>query len=545
MPTCCRTTPSRSCTAEHPWLFERGPPVGRQAGARRRLGVRAARTGARRHEPAGRAGGEARDEGDGAAGAPAAASRPRTKKARAIGAKARAAQDAEAGGEVPAAKAIARRRRRQRRATVASPWRRRVDGARASRSTTSWPTPTFVVDHPVGAVVDGTVDRFSSHGAYVHVERRSATYLSRELGDPPPRSAREVLNLGERRDRSSVLASIPRPRHRRRARRHRAGSRPPTRQRCRRGGGRATGSTNRTRRRGGARVPSAKKAAKKKAPAKRRRRQEEGSGQASKAPAKRKAAAKRKAPAKRKAAAKKKAPAKRKAAAKRRLRPSEGAGKKKARPSARLPKKKATCQAQGSGQEEGCQEAGSGQEALSERPGCADGVRVQPADTADLGPETDDHSLEQVAGLHARRARARRTATPGVRRPVSSCASAIDAATASSTRRRVDQRPGLGRWRAGLVDELVEHVGVADVGAVDEVRREEGVVEGRRTPSAPSVRTTSSGLAARAACWALRRRPERHARLASHSRPIAVEHVREPAAGPNGRPLGGSSGCSS
>src|SRR3954452_3162731 len=27
----------------------------------------------------------------------------------------------------------------------------------------------FVVDHPIGSVVDGVVDRFSSHGAYVHV----------------------------------------------------------------------------------------------------------------------------------------------------------------------------------------------------------------------------------------------------------------------------------------------------------------------------------------------------------------------------------------
>src|SRR5204862_7565739 len=57
----------------------------------------------------------------------------------------------------------------------------------------------FVVDHPVGAVVDGVVDRFSSHGAYVHVGEAQCYVPLRELGDPPPRSAREVLNLGETR----------------------------------------------------------------------------------------------------------------------------------------------------------------------------------------------------------------------------------------------------------------------------------------------------------------------------------------------------------
>jgi hypothetical protein len=58
---------------------------------------------------------------------------------------------------------------------------------------------TFVVDHPVGSVVEGTVDRFASHGAYVHAGDAQCYVPLRELGDPPPRSAREVLNLGETR----------------------------------------------------------------------------------------------------------------------------------------------------------------------------------------------------------------------------------------------------------------------------------------------------------------------------------------------------------
>jgi hypothetical protein len=58
---------------------------------------------------------------------------------------------------------------------------------------------SFVVDHPVGSVVEGIVDRFSSHGAYVHAGDAQCYVPLRELGDPPPRSAREVLNLGESR----------------------------------------------------------------------------------------------------------------------------------------------------------------------------------------------------------------------------------------------------------------------------------------------------------------------------------------------------------
>jgi hypothetical protein len=57
----------------------------------------------------------------------------------------------------------------------------------------------FVIDHPVGSVVQGVVDRFSSHGAYARVGAAECYIPLRVLGDPPPRSAREVLNLGETR----------------------------------------------------------------------------------------------------------------------------------------------------------------------------------------------------------------------------------------------------------------------------------------------------------------------------------------------------------
>jgi len=77
--------------------------------------------------------------------------------------------------------------------------RRRRSGGRHEPINDQLVYLTFVVDHPIGTVVEGTVDRFSSHGAYVHAGDAQCYVPLRELGDPPPRSAREVLNLGESR----------------------------------------------------------------------------------------------------------------------------------------------------------------------------------------------------------------------------------------------------------------------------------------------------------------------------------------------------------
>ncbi len=57
----------------------------------------------------------------------------------------------------------------------------------------------FVIDHPLGSVVDGTVESFSSHGAYVTVGQVRCYVPLKALGNPPPRSAREVVKVGETR----------------------------------------------------------------------------------------------------------------------------------------------------------------------------------------------------------------------------------------------------------------------------------------------------------------------------------------------------------
>ena len=55
----------------------------------------------------------------------------------------------------------------------------------------------FVSAHPVGTTVSGEVERFASHGAYVMADGARCYLPLAHLADPPPRSAREVLSMGQ------------------------------------------------------------------------------------------------------------------------------------------------------------------------------------------------------------------------------------------------------------------------------------------------------------------------------------------------------------
>ncbi len=68
----------------------------------------------------------------------------------------------------------------------------------------------FVGAHPVGSEVDATIERFSSHGAYVLVDSARAYVPLRNLADPAPRSAKEVVRLGEQRRFVVVAVDTPR-----------------------------------------------------------------------------------------------------------------------------------------------------------------------------------------------------------------------------------------------------------------------------------------------------------------------------------------------
>ena len=57
----------------------------------------------------------------------------------------------------------------------------------------------FIAEHPLGGEVEGEVDSFASHGAFVVVGGARCYIPLSAMGDPPPRAAREVLERGSRR----------------------------------------------------------------------------------------------------------------------------------------------------------------------------------------------------------------------------------------------------------------------------------------------------------------------------------------------------------
>ncbi len=57
----------------------------------------------------------------------------------------------------------------------------------------------FVAAHPVGSTLEGEVEVFSSHGAYVRAGGARCYVPMKLMGTPTPRAAREVMAIGERR----------------------------------------------------------------------------------------------------------------------------------------------------------------------------------------------------------------------------------------------------------------------------------------------------------------------------------------------------------
>jgi hypothetical protein len=58
---------------------------------------------------------------------------------------------------------------------------------------------TFIASNHLGDEVEGTVEEFSSHGAFISVNGARCYVPLSGMGDPPPRSAREALRKGEAR----------------------------------------------------------------------------------------------------------------------------------------------------------------------------------------------------------------------------------------------------------------------------------------------------------------------------------------------------------
>ena len=78
--------------------------------------------------------------------------------------------------------------------TAASPAPAATSGSRVNDVL---PFLDFVEHHPVGSSVNGVVESYSSHGAYVTVGDVRGYVPLRLMGNPPPRSAREVMRVGD------------------------------------------------------------------------------------------------------------------------------------------------------------------------------------------------------------------------------------------------------------------------------------------------------------------------------------------------------------
>jgi hypothetical protein len=57
----------------------------------------------------------------------------------------------------------------------------------------------FIAEHPLGSQVEGDVESFASHGAFVSVGGARCYIPLSAMGEPPPRAAREALERGSRR----------------------------------------------------------------------------------------------------------------------------------------------------------------------------------------------------------------------------------------------------------------------------------------------------------------------------------------------------------
>lgn len=57
---------------------------------------------------------------------------------------------------------------------------------------------SFVTEHPLGSVVEGTIVEFASHGAYVELNGIRGYIPLKSVSDPPPRSVKEVFTIGDK-----------------------------------------------------------------------------------------------------------------------------------------------------------------------------------------------------------------------------------------------------------------------------------------------------------------------------------------------------------
>jgi hypothetical protein len=108
--------------------------------------------------------------------------------------------------------------RSRHRMTAATGRHSRGRGRSRARRPTRLNTPgsflAFVTEHQLGTTIEATVTEFSSHGAYVDVDGARCYISLKSMGEPNPRSAREVLvdGRGPTLCRAGIRHSAPRNR---------------------------------------------------------------------------------------------------------------------------------------------------------------------------------------------------------------------------------------------------------------------------------------------------------------------------------------------
>ena len=104
----------------------------------------------------------------------------------------------------------AKRNARGSAETDASTSQKSTSGRKVEPLNDPLPFIEFVGAHPVGSTLDGIVENFSSHGAYVKAGGALCYVPLKLMGSPAPRTARDVLSLGETRLFSVFSLDTPR-----------------------------------------------------------------------------------------------------------------------------------------------------------------------------------------------------------------------------------------------------------------------------------------------------------------------------------------------
>ena len=188
---------------EHPWLFDEGRLVGGKPVPD--VGwVFVDRTPVR--GPASQRSVRAAKKGTTTKAAPVEkASKKRTPAKKQAAKKEAAAPRRAATKKAPAKKEAAATKKRGATKRAAAAPRKSVN-----KTNEAMPFIDFVGKHPVGSSVSGEVEQFSSHGAYILVDGARGYISLKDLGDPPPTRARDVLDRGETRE--FVVKAVDTPR---------------------------------------------------------------------------------------------------------------------------------------------------------------------------------------------------------------------------------------------------------------------------------------------------------------------------------------------